>query len=58
MRKKLNGHENGEFSCQGDLKTKELEVNTSVDMLKNEVILTKQNVSVSPQMLTLGVNEN
>ncbi|XP_052030885.1 ankyrin repeat domain-containing protein 26-like [Apodemus sylvaticus] len=37
MRKKLNDHENGEFSCHGDLKTKELEVNVSVDMLKNEI---------------------
>ncbi|XP_059123705.1 ankyrin repeat domain-containing protein 26-like [Peromyscus eremicus] len=37
MRKKLNDHENGEFSCHGDLKTKELEVNISVDMLKNEI---------------------
>ncbi|XP_031243989.1 ankyrin repeat domain-containing protein 26-like isoform X4 [Mastomys coucha] len=37
MRKKLNDHENGEFSCQGDLKTKEHDMNVSVDMLKNEI---------------------
>ncbi|XP_051047959.1 ankyrin repeat domain-containing protein 26-like [Phodopus roborovskii] len=37
MRKKLNDHENGEFSCHRDLKTKELEVNISMDMLKNEI---------------------
>lgn len=40
MRKKLNDHENRELSCHKDLKTKELEVNTSMDMMKNEVILT------------------
>lgn len=40
MRKKLNDHENGEFRCHRDLQTKELEVNISMDMLKNEVILT------------------
>lgn len=40
MRKKLNDHENGEFSCHGDLKTKELKLNVSVDMFKNEVNLT------------------
>eukprot|EP00073_Rattus_norvegicus_P043661 XP_017445702.1 PREDICTED: ankyrin repeat domain-containing protein 26-like isoform X6 [Rattus norvegicus] len=37
MRKKLNDHENGEFSCHGDLKTKELKLNVSVDMFKNEI---------------------
>ncbi|XP_076798006.1 uncharacterized protein LOC117716854 [Arvicanthis niloticus] len=36
-RKKLNDHEKGEFSCHGNLKTKELEVNVSLDMLKNEI---------------------
>lgn len=39
MRKKLNDHENGEFSCHGNFKTKEQEVNVSVDMFKNEVNL-------------------
>ncbi|XP_057634718.1 ankyrin repeat domain-containing protein 26-like [Chionomys nivalis] len=37
MKRKLNDHENGEFSCHGDLKAKELEVNISVDVLKNEI---------------------
>eukprot|EP00072_Mus_musculus_P066202 XP_017167965.1 PREDICTED: ankyrin repeat domain-containing protein 26-like [Mus musculus] len=37
MRKKLNDHENGEFSCHGNFKTKEQEVNVSVDMFKNEI---------------------
>ncbi|XP_049999102.1 ankyrin repeat domain-containing protein 26-like [Alexandromys fortis] len=37
MKRKLNDHENGEFSCHGDLKVKELEVNISVDVLKNEI---------------------
>lgn len=39
MKRKLNDHENGEFSYHGALKAKELEVNISVDVLKNEVIL-------------------
>ncbi|XP_055483672.1 ankyrin repeat domain-containing protein 26-like [Psammomys obesus] len=37
MRNKLNDHENGEFSCHGDLKTKEFEMNISVNMFKNEI---------------------
>ncbi|XP_060222901.1 ankyrin repeat domain-containing protein 26-like [Meriones unguiculatus] len=37
MRNKLNDHENGEFSCHGDLKTKEFEMNISVNVFKNEI---------------------
>ncbi|XP_051003134.1 ankyrin repeat domain-containing protein 26-like [Acomys russatus] len=56
MRKKLNDHENGEFSCHGDLKTKELEMNISVDMLKNEVHeLTEKGATIMSKYLPLNV---
>ncbi|XP_040587246.1 ankyrin repeat domain-containing protein 26-like [Mesocricetus auratus] len=56
MRKKLNDHENRELSCHKDLKTKELEVNTSMDMMKNEIHELKEKWrTINAKYLTLNV---
>uniref|UniRef100_A0A8C6IB25 Predicted gene, 32916 n=1 Tax=Mus spicilegus TaxID=10103 RepID=A0A8C6IB25_MUSSI len=56
MRKKLNDHENGEFSCHGNLKTKEQEVNVSVDMFKNEIHELKEKWgTISSKYLPLNI---